>query len=280
MSHTATGYPFKHSAAVVALAALVGCGGGGSGSGGAPSPTPQSLTITPGTTILKVDQTEVFAGTMTLTNGQTQTVQPTWQSDNTTVLTFENGAARGRSNGTATIIGTSQGLTATRLIRVATNYQGVWVGDYIIRGCDSSGDFRDAEFCNADGFFAGQVLEVAFDLTQDRDDVTGEMFLGAVEGTTRGRVEADGRFTGTGSLTVSDDGFVVAFTVNPVNLNADGNRMTGTFTVSVTAPGVTGQGLFTAEILTVARIASGLLPTATPGAPGPDPTAFIRRLRR
>lgn len=261
---------------------LISCGGGdSSGSGGGPSPTPQSLTITPGTTILKVDQTEVFGGSVTLSNGQSQTVQPTWQSDNTTVLRFEGGAARGRSNGTATIIGTSQGLTATRLIRVATNYQGTWVGEYIVRGCDSSGDFRAAGFCNSeDGFFAGQVLEVAFDLTQDRDDVTGEMFLGAVEGTTRGRVEADGRFTGTGSLTVSDDGFVVAFTVNPLNVNADGNRMTGTFTVSVTAPGISGQGLFTAEILTVVRVASGLAPTATAGASTLDLTAFMRRLRR
>lgn len=280
MSHTAATYPFKQSAAVVALVALVGCGGGGSGSGGGPSPTPQSLTITPGTTILKVDQTEVFAGTVTLTNGQTQTVQPTWQSDNTTVLTFEGGAARGRSNGTATIIGTSQGLTATRLIRVATNYQGVWVGDYIIRGCDSSGDFRDAEFCSNEGFSAGQVLEVAFDLTQDRDDVTGEMFLGALEGTTRGRVEADGRLTGTGSLTFSEDGLVLVFTVNPLNVNADGNRMTGNFTVAVTAAGATGQGLFTAELLTVARVASGLLPTSTSRGPVPDLRAFVRRLRR
>ena len=260
---------------------LLSCGGGGSDSGGGPSPTPQSLTITPGTTILKVDQTEAFTGTVTLSNGQSQTVQPTWQSDNTTVLSFEAGSARGRSNGTATIIGTSQGLTATRLMRVATNYQGIWAGDYIIRGCDSSGDFRDAEFCNRDdGFYAGQVFEVAFDLTQDRDEVTGEMFLGALEGTTRGRVEGDGRFTGTGSFTVSEDGLVVAFAVNPVNVNADGSRMTGTFTVSVTAPGASGQGLFTAEILTVARISSGLAPTTTGAASTPDPTAFIRRLRR
>ena len=84
---------------------LVSCGGGsgsgsGSGSGAGPTPTPQSLAITPGTSILKVNQTETFAGTVTLSNGQTQTVQPTWQSDNTTVLTFVyGGVARGRGNG-------------------------------------------------------------------------------------------------------------------------------------------------------------------------------------
>ncbi len=261
---------------------LISCGGGGSDSGGGPSPTPQSLTITPGTTILKVDQTEVFSGSVTSSNGQSQTVQPTWQSDNTTVLSFEGGAARGRSNGTATIIGTSQGLTAARLIRVATNYQGIWAGDYVIRGCDSSGDFRAAEFCNTEnfGYFAGPVLEVAFDLTQDRDEVTGWMFLGSFQGSTHGRVEADGHFTGAGSFTVYASDADVTISVNPVNVNADGNRMTGTFTVSVTATGASGQGVFVAEMKIVARVASGQAPTVTASASTPALNAFIRRLRR
>ena len=261
---------------------LSSCGGDGSGSGDGPSPTPQALTITPGTTSLKVDQTEVFSGTVRLSNGQSQTVQPTWQSDNTAVLTFEGGTARGRSNGTATIIGTSQGLTATRLMRVVTDYQGVWAGDYIIRGCDSSGDFRAAEFCNTErfGYFAGPVLEVAFDLDQDRDEVTGQMYLGSFPGATQGYVEADGRFTGIGSFTVYAADADVGISVNPINVNADGNRMTGTFTVSVTATGASGQGLFTAEMKTVTRVASGLAPTATASASTPDLNAFIRRLRR
>ena len=126
--------------AVICLAialVLPACGGGGSSA--PPTPTPQSLSITPGTTILRVNQTETFAGTLAMSNGQTQVVQPTWQSDNTTVLTFDSGGtARGRGNGTATIIGTHQGLQATRLIRVATDYQGTWLGEYVVRRCEDA----------------------------------------------------------------------------------------------------------------------------------------------
>lgn len=255
--------------AVMAIA-LGGCGGGsdgpGPGPGPAPTPTPQSLTITPATTILKVDQTETFAATMTLSNAQTQTVQPTWQSDNTTVLAFENGGqARGRRNGTATIIATHQGLQATRLIRVATDYLGTWLGDYVVRRCAHSGLFRDIDFCDRDdGFYVGEILEIGFNLTQERDQAFGDIFLGALEGTTTGRVEADGRYVGTGTLTFVEDGVTVLFTVDPLALHAEGDRLTGKFTVTVTAEGATGQGVLDGELRTVVRTASPMphLPSA------------------
>ncbi len=250
---------------VTMAVALASCGGGsgsGSGSGSAPSPTAQSLTITPGTTILKVNQTETFAGTVAMSNGQTQTVQPAWQSDNTTVLTFDNGGvARGRSNGTATIIGTNQGLTAVRLIRVATDYQGLWIGDYVVRRCEQSGDFRQTEFCDReDGFYVGEILPIAMDLGQAGDAVNGDLALGGIEGTTRGRVEENGRYVGTGSATFTSEGIAVVFALDPLSVNADGDRMTGAFTVTVTIAGVSGQGVLQADLKTVVRTASGLLP--------------------
>ena len=212
---------------------------------------------------MRVNQTEAFAATLRMSDGQTQPVQPTWQSDNTTVLTFENGGtARGRNNGTATIIGTHQGLTATRLIRVASDYQGAWVGDYVIRRCDDAGDFRDTDFCDReDGFYAGEILEVGLELRQDGTSVTGDARLGGIEGTASGSLDTQGRFAGSGSLTFVADGFPVAFAVNPLSLNAEGDRLTGTFTVTVTAPGLTGQGVFDAELPTVVRTAAGVMPS-------------------
>lgn len=257
-----------HSILCIAMAiCLAACGGGGgssSGSGSGPTPTPQSLSITPGTALLKVNQTETFAGTMTLSNGQTQVVQPTWQSDNTTVLTFETGGVgRGRSNGTATIIGTNQGLQATRLIRVVTDYQGTWLGDYVVLRCEHSGDFRDGEFCNReDGFYVGEILQIALDLRQASDVVSGDMALGSILGTTSGRVDGNGRYAGTASLTLTVEGVPIAFAVNPLDVNAEGDRMTGGFTVTVTAAGLSGQGIIGAELRTVVRTASGVLPTA------------------
>ncbi|MBK5297258.1 MAG: hypothetical protein JJE40_08875 [Vicinamibacteria bacterium] len=234
-----------------------------------------------------MNQTETFAGTVTLSNGQSQTVQPTWQSDNTTVLTFENGGvARGRSNGTATIIGTNQGLTATRLIRVATDYQGTWAGEYVVRRCEDSGDFRDIDFCDReDGFYVGEVLELGLMLQQDRDQVNGQMALGSLEGITSGSVDANGRYVGTGSVTVSEDGISLVFAVSPLSFNADGDRLTGTFSVTVTAVGLTGQGVLDAELTTMVRTASGVLPTGLPPTRGQSPSAgglkgLVNRLKR
>ena len=275
--------PVTHSVICLVIAVvLTSCGGGG---GGTPSPTPtpqpQSLSITPATAILKVNQTETFAGTMAMSSGQAQTVQPTWQSDNTTVLTFENGGtARGRSNGTATIIGTNQGLQATRLIRVVTDYQGTWAGDYIVRRCDDSGDFRDLDFCDReDGFYVGEILEIGLNLRQDREEVNGDLALGGVAGTTRGSVDTGGRYVGTGSATVSEDGGSVAFAVNPLNVNADGDRMTGAFTVNVTAVGLSGQGVLQADLRTVVRVASGIMPNGRTSRPVGGIKGLFRTLR-
>ena len=172
------------------------------------------------------------------------------------MLTFESGgAARGRGNGNATIIGTHQGLQATRLIHVATDYQGTWLGDYVVRRCEESGDFRATDCLDReDGFYVGELLEIMLDLQQDRDEVTGNLALGGLDGTTRGRVESDGQVAvGTGSTTFTEDGISVVFALDPLNVIADGDRMIGAFTVTVTATGASGQGVLQAELKTVVQ---------------------------
>jgi hypothetical protein len=264
---------------------LASCGGGGgssNGGGAGPSPTPQSLTITPGTASLRVNQTETFTGTLTLSNGTTQAVQPTWQSDNVTVLTFESNVARGRANGTATIIGTAQGLTVTRLIRVYPDYQGVWAGDYVVRRCTESGAFVGSEFCDREnGFQAGDVLPIEFDLRQQDQVVNGSMALGQIEGTFSGSIDGNGRLTGTGSLTFTSDDGVLAFSLDPISVDVQGDRLTGRFTVTVTSPGFVGQGVLETELNTVVRVASGSA-TASRGAAITSGTLrdFTRALKR
>lgn len=239
---------------------LASCGGGGGGSNGGgagPSPTPQSLTIAPGTASLRVNQTETYTGTLTLSNGTTQAVQPTWQSDNVTVLTFESNLARGRANGTATIIGTAQGLTATRLIRVYSDYQGVWEGDYVLRRCEEAGDWRGSEFCDREnGFQVGDLLEMGLELRQTAGAVSGDIILGSAEGTATGSIDDNGRLTGTGSITITEDGVSLAIAVNPMSFNAEGDRLTGRITVTFTIAGASGHGQFEGELQTVVRTAS------------------------
>ena len=267
------------------VTSLASCGGGGgstNGEGAGPSPTPRSLTITPGTASMRVNQTETYTGTLSLGNGTTQAVQPAWQSDNLTVLAFESNVARGRANGTATIIGTAQGLTATRLIRVYPDYQGVWAGDYVLRRCAESGAFVGSEFCDREnGFQAGDVLPIEFDLRQQDQAVNGSMALGQIEGTVTGSIDGNGRLTGTGSLTFTADEGTLAFALDPISVDLQGDRMTGRFTVTVTSPGVVGQGLLETELNTVVRVASGSA-TASRGAAITSGTLrdFTRGLKR
>lgn len=139
---------------------------------------------------------------------------------------------------------------------------------------------KDVEFCDReDGFYVGEVLEILFDLTQDRDAVTGDLALGSIDGTTSGSVGADGRYTGTGSLTFTSEGVPVAFAVNPLNVNADGDRMTGSFTVTVTAPGFSGQGVIGAELKTVVRMASGVMPLGGHSGPVGSIRDVLRKMR-
>jgi hypothetical protein len=76
------------------------------------------------------------------------------------------GLARGLANGAATITATHGGVSETRRIRIVTDYQGSWTGDYVVRRCDHSGDFRRGEFCDREeGFWAGDRLPIGLTLT-------------------------------------------------------------------------------------------------------------------
>jgi hypothetical protein len=253
-------FDVHHVVAVLGLLCLAGCGGdspsGGPGPG--PSPTPTGITIAPGTTFLRVNQTETFTATMTMSNGSTQPVQPSWQSDNTSVLTFEGtGTARGRSNGTATIIASSQGLSSTRLIRVTPDFQGTWTGDYQISRCDATKEYQEIDFCHAeDGFAPGRIFPVAFRFTHERDSVSGAVTLGQIEGTANGAIDANGQFAGSGNVPFTAEGVTGLFAMAPLNLTAQGDRLQGRFTITVTFPGVPGQGVFDADLRTVTRTAA------------------------
>jgi Big-like domain-containing protein len=252
--------------AFAAAITLAACGGESPPPTGPTPPTPstpRSLAISPDTAFLKVNQTETFSGTLTMSDGQTQSVQPTWQSDNTSVLTFDGGGtARGLRNGTATITASNQGLSTTRLIRVAPDYQGTWAGDYVVVRCDATAEYRAADFCHPErGFAVGRLLAVFFAFTQQRESISGDMDLGALEGTASGSLDGNGQLTGSGNAVFTAEGVPVVFAVGPLVLNADGNRLTGRFTVTMTIAGVPGQGVFDADIKTVTRMSSSTAST-------------------
>ena len=157
--------------------------------------------------MLKTNQTETFTASAMMSSGPSQTVQPAWTSDNTTVLSIDvTGLARGLTNGAATITATHGGVSETRRMRVVTDYQGSWTGDYVVRRCDHTGDFRSGEFCDREeGFWAGDRLPIALTLTQERDAVTGPFTLGGIAGTLAGTVDGSGQLTATAGLTLTVD---------------------------------------------------------------------------
>jgi hypothetical protein len=94
-------------------------------------------------------------------------------------------------------------------------------------------------------------------------------------------IDGNGRLTGTGSLTFTADEGTLAFALDPISVDVQGDRMTGRFTVTVTSPGVVGQGLLETELNTVVRVASGSA-TASRGAAITSGTLrdFTRALKR
>jgi hypothetical protein len=256
--------------AVIFGAPLAACGGKG-GSPAGPGTTPVTVTglsLSPGTTVLKTNQTETFTASAMMSSGPAQTVQPAWTSDNTTVLSIDvTGLARGLTNGAATITATHGGVSETRRMRVVTDYQGSWTGDYVVRRCDHTGDFRSGEFCDREeGFWAGDRLPIALTLTQERDAVTGPFTLGGIAGTLAGTVDGSGQLTATAGLTLTVDGNVVTFNVPSFAARADGERLSGAFTVDVTAASLSGKGHLEAELQSVTRAAAVMAPAGDAGS--------------
>lgn len=261
----------RHAAPVVVAALLTACGGGTSGSGSpAPTPIPTAIAIAPGTTSLRVGQSETFTASASLSNGQSQSVQAAWQSDNDAVLSIDGtGRALGLAAGAATITAAYQGLVATRLVRVVPSFQGTWQGDYVVRTCDATGDFRTAEFCDREeGFWPGDVLPIQLVLTQGTDQVDGTVSLGQLSGTMTGAIDVSGRLSAAGSMTFTAEGMTIVFALAPMDLLVDGDRMTGRFTATATAAGAAGEGRFEADLGAVVRTASAL-PPPTLAAPTP-----------
>ena len=106
-----------------------------------PTPTPASLSIS-GPNTLRTGQSSAFTATLTMSNGTTQNVTPGWTSDAASVLAVnDSGQGNALAHGSATIVASTQGLSASTLVRVYQDYQGTWVGAHRIRACDERGDF-------------------------------------------------------------------------------------------------------------------------------------------
>lgn len=239
------------------------CGGGGSSPSTPVSPTPQAPTVsgfaitTSGDTLLSGQGAQLTAET-TMSDGSRQNVtsQAAWTSDNNTIAAVNSaGQVSALRHGTATVNAAYQGRNAQKLVNVISNFQGTWIGDYNVRVCDSSGVFRAAGWC--DSFNPGRTLPISGGWTQNFERVTGTLSLGQLSSTLSGAVSSDGRLTGSAVGNTTSGSLTVSQNIGGVDFRLTTNTaIAGSFAVSWTASGLTGNGYMEGNIRILTRTSS------------------------
>jgi hypothetical protein len=236
--------------------------------------TPPPPTINTATDMVYIGQRVTFSATGT---------GVTWGGDAPSVATVDasTGAVTGVTTGKVTIWAQNAGGRTTRLLSVIPSYNGKWTGSYSVNGCQSTGDFTTIDFC--DMFFQGEILNMGFDLSQTRDQVTGSFSLGDLGGTLSSSAVSgtDGSLPLTGSMTTSEN-----LTVQLQNLRATSpspGTMKGQFDQVWAYPGASGTGRLACDIRDLTRTSGA--PTIrflSPDAQAPALTLeqVVRALKR
>jgi hypothetical protein len=209
-----------------------------------PAATTVSVAISPSTDMIKIQGTESFAVTATMSDATTKAVNGTWTSDATSVATVDSsGKVIGVGPGQATITVSYDTAKATRTIRVVPDYQGNWTGDYTVLSCSDSGKFHSEDWCAA-ATQAG-TIHVTMTLTQTRDSVTGPWTHSQMAGTAQGTIEADGTLTLSGTGTMD----TIPMTITGWRSRSTDNKtQTGKFTMTFTSSVWSGSSQASVEI--------------------------------
>jgi len=219
-----------------------------------------------------------YSATATASDGSTRTVTPTWTSGNPGVASVD-GAGRldGRAHGSTTLTATFEGRSVSKTVQVVNNYEGTWKGRYVIRACDDSGIFEDGIYGGAysdvpscQGLDAiGTVHSISLALSQFGSNY-GEIRAtlagyGAPGDTITGIVTADGRLNLAGRLKVLDH------YGDPwgewhlgewdTNLDTSG-QLTGRWAQNLTIFGQQGNLYQQAELVTMTRMSTSVLPAS------------------
>lgn len=255
------------------LGALVfaGCDGNNGNPGGPSKPLGATgLTISPATDLLKINGSETFTLSATMSDGSTRAVTGTWASDAAAVATVDSsGRVTGRASGETTLSGDAEGLRATRRLRVVPDYQGDWRGGWAITGCTADGDWARANVCQA--LPNGALSAFRLTLTQTRDTVSGNVDFDEFPGPVQGTIRSTGELELSGTFSVSDPELTVDATVSDwQSVTTDNQRMTGRFTMSLRTNGLEGTVRLGGELRNISKSAAGVA----------SPSAHTLRLHR
>ncbi|HUQ88283.1 MAG TPA: Ig-like domain-containing protein [Vicinamibacterales bacterium] len=251
---------------------LTACGSESSPS--APSSTTPAAPAAPTVSALRIDGANAlraglssdYTATVTLSNGTTQAVTPTWSSGNSSVATVDgNGRVSAQSPGQATLTAAYQGASTTKNVSVVANFAGQWSGRYAMKACDQSGVFTAIGYCQGLGP-VGSTGPITLSLTQggnDQSDLSGTIAFGALAGGVSGNVTADGRMVIGGSFNVVASGVTFSFRVGGWESRLTGpSTMTGRWADNLTAVGIPGNAYTENELQTMTRTSSAAAPAA------------------
>lgn len=226
------------------LAFATGCGGGKSPAAPSqPGASVNSLIITGADTVLTSTSSN-YTVSATLSDGSTRTILPVWTSSDPGVATVNSmGGVDGRSHGSTTLTATYDGRSASKTIRVVTNYSGRWEGRYVVRTCADTGDFTDHDggSCLAGVGHVGAILNIT--LTLAHSSTNADEIIGTFPccfGAFTGSVRADGglNLSGTVNWPDFDDPEITIATiqVSQWESTVDGSgRMTGRWSSLLTS---------------------------------------------
>ena len=258
---------------VIPLAAIVVAACGGESSPSSPTPIGSSTPSTPTVSALRIDgpdavrtgSTADYTAIATLSNGTTQTVTPTWSSNNTATASVDNnGRLTGQSHGAVTLTATHQGASTTKAVSIVANFGGQWTGRYVMRACDQSGAFAAIAYCQGLGGI-GSMGPIGLSITQggnDQSQLAGTIsFGGTLTGNVTGNVTPDGRMVIGGNFNVVASGVAFTFRVGGWESRLSGpSSMTGRWADNLAAVNVPGNAYTENELVTMTRSATSQAP--------------------
>ncbi len=216
-----------------------------------------------------------FEARETLGNGTTR-VAPSaaWTSDRPQVASVSGvGLVSAAAAGEASISADVNGVRGSLPIRVLPSFGGDWAGTESGVNCVESGAL--AGFCAGSGIVGAAFFHES-SFVQNLSSVTGVLHVDVgVRATMTGAVTTDGELQLPGAQVLPPDPEVDLRVENWRSRADTPSRMTGTYDIVVTVPGVSGSARVTIRLDNVVKTASGSSATRA-GAPGSRIRSKIR----
>jgi hypothetical protein len=229
----------------VALLFTTSCGSNSSPA--PPSPTTTSVTVNSTSSQVLLGASEAFGAVATLSNGTTvQVTTGSWSTDAPSVAQVDgSGRVTGAASGTATISVIYQGTRGSKQIRVLPNYQGNWLGSYVVGSCSETQEFQNPDFCGT-VFPTGRVFPLVFIFTQSGTALSGTAILGQLASSnSTAPIQNDGSVLLPAIATLSPSTFTETWSLNQTQVG----KISGTLHVLITNTTLLGSATMDASLI-------------------------------